>query len=108
VSAQIVAGLLDDMEESYGACGYLPLHELGWSLRDGAPMTQRMTSLARQAYDEFTSRHATKVVWTRWPIDLDHAWPLGPGDELDFDLDPGQSVETPLQVLVPADQAPNA
>jgi hypothetical protein len=104
VSAEIVAGLLDDMEESYGACGYLPLYELGWSLRNGAPMTQRMKVLARQALDEFTSRHATKVMWTHWPIDLDNAWPLGPEDELDFDLDPDQSVELPLQVLVPADQ----
>jgi hypothetical protein len=103
VSAQIIAGLLDDMEESYGASGYLPLYELGWSLRDGTPMTERMKDLARQAYDEFTSRHTTKVVWTRWPIDLDNAWPLQPGEELDFDLDPEQSVDIPLQVLVPAD-----
>ena len=103
MSAQIIAGLLDDMEESYGANGYLPLYELGWSLRNGAPMTERLNALARRAYDEFTSHQATKVVWTRWPIDLDKAWPLGPDDELDYDLDPDQSAETPLQVLVPVD-----
>jgi hypothetical protein len=102
VSAAIIAGLLDDMEESYGACGYLPLYELGWSLRNGGPMTDEMKQLARQAYDEFTCRHATKVMWVRWPIDLDQAWPTSQDDELDFDLDPDGSLDVPLQVVVPA------
>ena len=102
MSAEIVAGLLDDMEEYYGAFDHFPLYLLGWSLRNGAPMTDRMKALARQAYDEFTSRHATQVVWTRWPIDLDNAWPLEPGAELDFDLDPDAPVSEPMQVLVPA------
>ena len=108
VSAQIVAGLLDDMEESFGANGYLPALRAGLVAPQRRPHDGTMNALARRAYDEFTSRHATKVVWTRWPIDLDKAWPLGPDDELDFDLDPDQSAETPLQVLVPVDQAPIA
>ena len=102
MSAEIIAGLLDDMEESYGACGYLPLYELGWSLRNGAPMTDRMNTLARQAYDEFTSRHSTMVVWAPWPIDLEQARPLEPGTPLNFDLDPDSPLDELMQVVVPA------
>jgi hypothetical protein len=105
VNGDITAGLLDDMEEYYGAFDHYPLYLLGWSLRNGGPMTDHMTELAQQAYDEFTSRHSTRVVWTRWPIDLESAWPLEPDAELEFDLDPDQSVDIPLQVLVPADHA---
>ena len=101
----IVAGLVDDMEEYWDAFEEFPLYQLGWSLRDGAPMTAAMVALAQQAYDEFTSRHPTRVVLTPWPIDLDQAEPLAPGTPLDFDLDPDGPVGTPLQVLVPADHA---
>jgi len=101
VTAAIVAGLLDDMEEYYGAFDHYPLYQLGWSLRQGGPMTQHMKDLAQRAYDQFTSRHATKVVWTPWPIDLERARPLEPGTPLDFDLDPDSPVDVPLQVLVP-------
>lgn len=103
MSAHIVAGLLDDMEESYGACGYMGLYELGWSLRKGQPMTDAMVALAQQAYDIFTSRHQTRVVLSPWPIDLDKAVPIPPDMPLDFDLDPDSPVDIPLQVLVPAD-----
>jgi hypothetical protein len=105
VSANIIAGLLDDMEESYAANGHLPLYELGWSLRNGRPMTTAMIALAQQAYDEFTSRHRTRVVLTPWPIDLDSSEPLPPDTPLDFDLDPDAPVGALLQVLVPADYA---
>ncbi len=105
MNAHLVAGLLDDMEESYWASGYLPLYELGWSLRNGRPMTPTLTTLAQRAYDEFTTRHQTRVVLVPWPIDLAEAQPLPPGTPLDFDLNPDAPVGVLLQVLVPADQA---
>lgn len=101
MSAEIIAGLLDDMEEDFRLFSCVELYLLGWSLRKGAPMTDQMRALARQAYDEFTSRHATRVVWTRWPTDPDNTWPLGPDDELEFDLDPDGPPNGPLQILVP-------
>ena len=78
------------MEEDFRLFGCFELYLLGWSLRNGSPMTDQMRQTARQAYDEFISRHATKVVWTRWPTDPDNTWPLGPDDELEFDLDVGR------------------
>ena len=103
MNADIIAGLLDDMEEYYGAFHHYPLYQLGWSLRNGAPMTPHMIELAQQAYDEFTSRHRTKVVWVPWPLAIEEARPLEPGTPLDFDLDPDASVDVPLQVLVPTE-----
>jgi hypothetical protein len=44
-------------------------------------------------------------VWTRWPIDLEQAWPVEEDTPLDFDLDPDQDVSIPLQVLVPDEGA---
>jgi len=102
VSAEVVAGLVDDMEEYFDAFEHFPLYQLGWSLRNGRPMTEPMHELARRAYDEFTSRHRTKVVWVPWPIDLDQARAVDPGTALDFDLDPDSPVDVELQVLVPA------
>jgi hypothetical protein len=101
VSDDVVAGLLDDMQEYYEAFDFFPLYQLGWALRRGQPMTDHMRDLARQAYDTFTATRRTQVVWTRWPIDLDTAWPVAPGTPLEFDLDPDGDVDEPLQVLVP-------
>jgi hypothetical protein len=104
VSAEIIARLLENMEEYYGAFDHYPLYQLGWSLRDGAPMTERMHEIAQQAYDEFTSRHPTKVVWVPWPLALEKALPLEPGTPLDFDLDPDSPTDELMQVLVPLRQ----
>jgi hypothetical protein len=108
VNGDIVSGLLDDMEEYYGAFDHYPLYLLGWSLRNGGPMTDRMAELAQQAYIEFTSRHPTKVVWVPWPLPLEQARNLDPGTPLDFDLDPDSPIDEPLQVIVPADYAVKA
>ena len=61
-------------------------------------------ALAQQAYDAFTSRHSTKVVWVPWPLEIENAQPFEPGTPLDFDLEPDSPTDVPLQVLVP-DQA---
>jgi hypothetical protein len=100
-----VTRLLDDMEEYYEHFEHYPLYLLGWSLNSRSLSAEQKHALARRAYDGFTSRHPTKVVWSRWPIDLGTVWQLEPDTELDFDLDPDQSVDVPLQVLVPADHA---
>jgi hypothetical protein len=104
VSAEIVAHLLDEMEEYYGAFDHYPLYLLGWELNDQKRTAEQKHQLARQAYEEFTSRHTTKIVWVPWPLDLAQARPFEPGTPLDFDLDPEGPADVLLQVLVP-DQA---
>lgn len=101
MSAEIVVGLLDDMEEEFTHFGCFALYQLGWSLRDGRAMTDEMRRTARSAYDEFTRRHATRLVWARWPIDLSATWPVMADEPLEFDSDPDGPVDEPLQVLVP-------
>ena len=102
MSTEIIAGLLDDMEEEFTHFGYVALYQLGWALNNGTRSDEQRRELAQQAYDTFTARHRTRLVWSRWPIDLDSAWPVEPGTPLDFDLDPDGPPDTPLQVLVPA------
>ena len=100
MSADIVAHLLDEMEEYYGAFDHYPLYLLGWELNDGVRRPQEKHDLAQQAYDVFTSRHSTMVVWVPWPLDLEKATPFE-GTALDFDLDPDSPTDVKLQVLVP-------
>jgi hypothetical protein len=102
VSAAIIAHLLDEMEEYYGAFDYFPLYQLGWRLNDQPRTAHQKHELARQAFDEFASRHAIEVVWVPWPTDLKQAVPLEPGTPLDFDLDPDGPTDELMQVLVPA------
>jgi hypothetical protein len=89
------------MEEYYGAFDHYPLYLLGWELNDGRRTADEKRALAQQAYDEFTSRHRTKLVLVPWPLDLQTARPLDPGTTLDFDLDPDGPPDVVLQVLVP-------
>jgi hypothetical protein len=102
VNADVIAHLLDEMEEYYGAFDYFPLYQLGWHLNDKPRTAEEKHALAQAAFDQFSARHAIEVVWVPWPTDLEKARPLEPGTPLDFDLDPEGSVDTPLQVLVPA------
>ncbi|MDX6374997.1 MAG: hypothetical protein QOD98_3985 [Nocardioidaceae bacterium] len=101
MSAEIIAHLLDEMEEYYGAFDYFPLYQLGWHLNDKPRTAEEKDELARRAFDEFASRHLVKVVWVPWPTDLQQARPLEPGTPLDFDLDPDSPTDVPMQVLVP-------
>lgn len=98
-----VRELLEDSEESFWAMDYLPMYEFAWTVRGfGRGHTpDEVVEISRAAYDLFVERHTLKRVWTRWPIDLDAAWPVEPGTPLDFDLDPDEDVSVPLQVLVP-------
>lgn len=95
--------LVGEMEEYFQHFEHFPLYHLTWVLRGQRPAmgSEEMRATAQAAYDDFTSRHQVRVVWTRWPIDLETAWPVEPGTPLDFDLDPDQDVSIPLQVLVP-------
>ena len=102
MSAEIVAHLLDEMEEYYGAFDHFPLYLLGWELNDGSRTVAEKHDLARQAFDAFTAGHPSKVVWVRWPLDMERARPLEPGAPLDFELDPDGPSDALLQVLVPA------
>jgi hypothetical protein len=101
MSAEIIAHLLDEMEEYYGAFDYFPLYQLGWHLNDKRRTAEEKHELARQAFVEFASRHPIKVVWVPWPTDLEKAIPLAPGTPLDFDMDPDSPTDEPMQVLVP-------
>ena len=101
MSGEVVEYLLGEMEEYYDSFEHYPLYLLGWELNDGSRTAEQKHALAQQAYDRFTERHVTEVVWTPWPIDLERARPLEPGTPLDFDLDPDSPVDVPLQVLVP-------
>ncbi len=104
MNAEVIAHLLDEMEEYYGAFDHFPLYLLGWELNNGIRTPEEKHALAQEAYDVFTSRHSTKIVWVPWPLDLEKARPFEPGTTLDFDLDPDSPIDIPLQVLVP-DQA---
>ena len=104
MSAEVIAHLLDEMEEYYDSFEYFPLYLLGWELNDGARTAEQKQALAQQAFEAFTSRHPTKVVWVPWPLDLEKARPFEPGTPLDFDLDPDSPDRHTMQVLVP-DQA---
>jgi hypothetical protein len=104
MSAEIIAHLLDEMEEYYGAFDYFPLYQLGWHLNDRPRTAKEKHDLALQAFDEFASRHQIKVVWVPWPTDLELARPLEPGTPLDFDLDPDSPTDELMQVLVPLRQ----
>ena len=101
MNAEILAHLLDEMEEYYGAFDHYPLYLLGGELNDGVRTPEQKRALAQRAYDVFTSRHSTKVVWVPWPLQLEKARPFEPGTPLDFDLDPDSSTDIPMQVLVP-------
>jgi len=103
VSESVATLLVAEMEEYFEHFDHFPLYHLTWVLRGQGPaMTpDEMRAAAQIAYDDFRSRHKIRVVWTRWPIDLETAWPVEDGTPLDFDLDPDQDVSIPLQVLVP-------
>ena len=81
------------------------MYEFAWTVRgfhrDHSP--EQIVQICQAAYDEFTRRHRLRLVWSRWPTDLENAWPADPDTPLDFDLDPDGDVSTPLLVLVPAD-----
>jgi hypothetical protein len=104
VNAEIIAHLLDEMEDYYGAFDHFPLYLLGWELNDGVRTPEEKRALAQQAYDVFTSRHSTKIVWVPWPLELEHARPFEPGTPLDFDLAPDSPLDQLLQVVVPVKQ----
>ena len=99
-----VRELLDDLEESLWAMDYLPMYEFAWTVRGfhrGHSPTE-IKSICQAGYDEFTRTHQLRLVWSKWPIDIEDARPVEPGTPLDFDLDPEGDVSTPLMVLVPA------
>ncbi|QIG41539.1 hypothetical protein G5V58_01025 [Nocardioides anomalus] len=97
-----VAQALDDMEEEFTAFGCYVLGHIGWGLNDGIRSPAEKQRLGRQVYEAFASRHRSKLVWSRWPLDLENAWPVEPGTPLDFDLDPDGDVNEPLLVVVAA------
>jgi hypothetical protein len=101
-----VARLLEDMEEYYEHFEHYPLYLLGWSLNNRGLSADEKHAIAQQAFDEFTSRHTTKVVWVPWPLELEKAQPFAPSTPLDFDLDPDSPIDVPLQVLVPDSPTP--
>ena len=80
MSAEIIAHLLDEMEEYYGAFDYYPLYQFSAGISTTKPRTTRARSAnwLDRRIDEFTSRHSTKVVWVPWPTDLEQADPLAP------------------------------
>ena len=66
VSAEIIAHLLDEMEEYYGAFDHYPLYQFSAGISTTSVRTTRARSTSSGSsrhIDEFTSRHSTKVVW---------------------------------------------
>jgi hypothetical protein len=100
---EVIAQLLTEMHELWDAFDHYPLYLLTWGQNRGSqPATDLMLARAQRALDTFRAAHPATVVWCRWPIDLDQAWPLEPGTPLDFDLDADGPTDDPLMVLVPA------
>ena len=94
--------LLDEMEEYYSSFEHFPLYHLVWTLRGQTALAPGdMHEVARGAFDEFRRRHRVRLVWSRWPIDLETSWSVEPDVQLDFDLDPDGDPSEPLLVLVP-------
>ena len=101
MTADIVAKLLDEMDEYFSHFDYFPLYLLGWTLNGEGVSPEQKRVLAQKAFDAFTADHPSKVVLVPWPLVLEQARPLEPGTPLDFDLDPEGSGDVLLQVLVP-------
>jgi hypothetical protein len=99
---EIVATLIDEIAEYFGAFDHFPLYQLGWHLNGLRPTAspEEKRALALRAFETYTAGREVMVVWTRWPIELAEASPLEVGTELDFDLDPDEDISVPLQVLV--------
>ena len=98
----------EDLEETFGAEGMLPLYQVGWSMSGSVPRDDdRFDAMCRGAFDAFRARHpGLQLVWTRWPIDLAEARPASPGTAIDLDLDPEAPVDTPMLVLVDPEDLP--
>ena len=88
MSAEIIAGLLDDMEEYYGAFDYFPLYQLGWSLND-RPADDRAEARTWPSRRTTSSLLVTDQGRVGALADRPgQARPLEPGTPLEFDLDP--------------------
>lgn len=101
----VVATLLDEVEEELEACGILGLYHFTWTLRGlraGVP-DEEFPDICRAAYAHLRSRHALTLVWVRWPMRVEEASPVEPGTPLNFDIDPDAPVSTPMLALVPSE-----
>ena len=101
MSAEIIAHLLDEMEEYYGAFDYYPLYLLGWQLNDG-----RRTAEEKHDSGSAGVRRVHLAPFHQGRLGpvadrLGAGRPLAPGTPLDFDLDPDSPTDIPMQVLVP-------
>jgi len=101
MTGEIVAELLEEMDEYFSHFDHFPLYLLGWTLNGAGVSPEQKRDLAQQAFDQFTAARPSKVVWVPWPLVLEQARPLEPDTPLDFDLDPEGSGDVLLQVLVP-------
>ena len=106
VSAEIVAGLLDEISRRVlGAYDYLPLYHDSAGISTTEPRTRRGEDRARCAderYEECPPRRTPSgVVRLASGRPSAAAVPAEPGTPLDFDLDTRRRDRRPIQVLVP-------
>ena len=69
MSAEIIAHLLDEMEEYYGAFDHFPLYLLGWDLNDRVSHSPRKETSSPAGVRRVHGASPTKVVWVAWPLD---------------------------------------
>jgi hypothetical protein len=99
---EVITLLIGEIDEYWEHFEHFPLYQLTWAQDRGfEPATQQMIVRAQRALDAFRADHPSRVVWSRWPIDLEGAWPVEPDATLEFDLDPEAPASGPLMILVP-------
>jgi hypothetical protein len=103
--AEVVAELVDDMEEYWDAFDHYPLYLLVWGQDRGShPPSDLMITRAHQALDAFRATHRTRVVWVRSVVDTDQSWPVEDAAPLVFDRDPNGPDDELMMVIVPSDE----
>lgn len=94
--------LLVDLEAALAVQGYVGLYEFAWTLRgyDRGLTAAQIKAISAELYPTFVDRFDLRLMWSRWPTDLEKAWPAAPDVELDFDLDPDAPVTEPFLILL--------
>ena len=104
----MIRSVLDDLEEIYGAEGLLPLYQVAWTVTGWLSRDDpRFGDTCSVVFDSFRGRHPDlHLVWVPWPIDVTQARAAETGTDIDLDLDPEASVDTPLLALMDPSDLP--
>jgi hypothetical protein len=97
--------LLEELEANLYAWGRVSLYEFSWILRglELGLSEDEIAVVCRQAYDEFTRRHAVHLEWFDWPVAGTTGRRADPNTALDFDIKTTGTITSPFLAIVPDD-----